>query len=151
MVSYQVPSRTIENVFCRRQPTPFGCDDDEFTFDPETPSVPASSLEVKISGQGDNSGRGVFTKVDIEEETYIAPETNPQELRFFPSTYALIMELLEKCEEEAEALEVVEYYMHGYGFSSHRLVSCRLLRLVKSCIKVQDSHCVDFLTIIAGY
>lgn len=70
-----------------------------------------------MSEQGNSAGRGVFTKVDITEESYIAAETHSQTLRFYPSTYNLITEL----EEEAEALEVVEYYMHGYGFTSRRL------------------------------
>lgn len=130
MVSYQAPSRTIENVFCRREPTPLGCDDDDFTFNPEHPNAPTSSMEVKSSGQGDNAGRGVFTKVDIGKDTYISAETASQSLRFYPSTYALIMELLEKCDEQAEALEVLEYYMHGYGFTSRRLVSYRAFCIV---------------------
>ena len=49
MISYQAPSRTIEDVFCKRQPTPFGCGDDEFNFDPELPNVPTSSMEVRTS------------------------------------------------------------------------------------------------------
>jgi hypothetical protein len=151
MASYQAPSRTIENLFCRRQPTPFGCKDDEFNFDPELPNVPISSLEVKISEVGDIAGRGVFTKVDIPKGTYISAETASQSLRFFPSTHALIIELLQDCKEQAEAMEVIEYYMyglscfprhaacnlshsfssinlyrHGYGFTSRRLVSYRV-------------------------
>ena len=70
-----------------------------------------------------NAGRGVFTKIDIPKGAYVSAETASQSLRFFPSTYTLIMELLEKCGEQAEALEVLDYYMHGYGFTSRMLVS----------------------------
>ena len=125
MVSYQIPSRTIENVFCRRHPTPLECYDSEGSFDPAVPNAPVSSFEVKVSGQGEKAGRGVFTKVDIANETYIAAETGPQALHFFPSTVALLMELTSKCGEEAEGVEVLEYYMFGYGFASRKHVSSR--------------------------
>lgn len=116
MMSYQVPSRMIETVFCRREPAPFGCNDEEFHLDPKNQNVPTSSFEVKMSEQGKHAGRGVFTKVDIAAESYIAAESFSQSLRFYPSTYKLIAGL----EEESDGLEALEYYMHGYGFTSRR-------------------------------
>jgi spermidine synthase len=121
MMSYQVPSRTIETVFCRRDPAPYACNDNAFQFVPELPNLPASSMEVRISGQGEHSGRGVFTKVNVVNGTYISAETSAKSLRFYPSTYKIIIDLVEKCEKQAEELEVFEHYMHGYGFSSRRL------------------------------
>lgn len=134
MTSYQTPSRTIENVFCRREPAPKGCADskDSWLFDPDIPNVPVSSMQVKVSGQGENAGRGVYTTVDIENGTYIAPETYTSSLRFFPSTHELIVELFEDCPKQAYELETIEYYMYGYGFSSRIFVSdffCPLFRL----------------------
>jgi len=130
MVSYQMPSRSMENVFCRREPTPPECGVGEYHYNPELSNVPTSSMEVKVSGQGEKAGRGVYTLVDIAKDTYISAETASQSLRFFPSTHALIIELLTKCPEQAEALEGFEYYMYGYGFSSRKLVSCRFLFVV---------------------
>lgn len=129
MVSYQVPHKAIETVFCRREPAPLGCHDYEFSLNPEIPNVPTSSMEVKISKQGDKSGRGVYTKVDVANGTYIAAETFPHSLRFFPSTYALIFHLLTKQEELFEDLEVVDYYVSGYGFNSRKFVSILWTRL----------------------
>ena len=121
MMSYQVPSRTIETVFCRRQPVPPSCTNEAHIYNPEHPNIPASSMEVRVSGQGENAGRGVFTKVNVVEGTYISAETSAESLRFYPSTYKLIIDLVEKCEEQAEELDVFEYYMHGYGYSSRKL------------------------------
>lgn len=126
MASYQIPSRTIENVFCRRRPTPVECYNGDYIMDPQVPNAQISSFEVKTSGQGEKAGRGVYAKVDIANETYISLETGPHALHFYPSTVALIMELTTKCEEEAEAVEALDYYMFGYGFASRKHVSTRL-------------------------
>ena len=119
MVSYQVPPRSMEAVFCRRNPTPEECLCG-YHFDPENWNVPASSLEVKKSNVGENAGRGVFAKVDIPENAYVSLEKNVQSVMFMPSTVALI-EALEK-EPVGDELEALTYYMAGYGFASRKFV-----------------------------
>ena len=123
MVSYQVPSRTVENVYCRRQPTPLSCINDKYLYNPELSNVPVSSLEVKKSKVGEYAGRGLFTKVDVPEDVYIAAETAVHSVRFFPSTRELIFKLISLCEQVGDDnYAVLEYYMDGYGFASRKFV-----------------------------
>jgi hypothetical protein len=121
MVSYQVPPRAMETVFCRKEPKPVECWDGESFYSSKYLNAPLSSFEVKKSGVGDNAGRGVFAKVDIPEDTYLSAETSCHSVLFMPSTVALI----EALEEDpiGYELEVFDYYMHGYGFTSRHFVS----------------------------
>lgn len=109
MVGYQVPHRTMENVYCRGQPTPSACLVGEYDYDPTVPNVPASSFEVKQSGAGEDAGRGVFTKVDIPGNAYLSAETNVHTVDFMPSTVDLIQALAE--EDDAEAVAIFIWYM----------------------------------------
>jgi spermidine synthase/S-adenosylmethionine/arginine decarboxylase-like enzyme len=118
MASYQVPSRSVENVFCRRQPVPPSCK--TYMYNPERPNVPTSLLEVKASSLGENAGRGLFTKVDIPKGSYIGGEVAGATIRFFPSTREVIDGLYTSCNATERELEVLEYYMDGYGFTSRK-------------------------------
>jgi hypothetical protein len=121
MVSYQVPPRAMETVFCRKETKPVEWWDGESFYSSKYLNAPLSSFEVKKSGVGDNAGRGVFAKVDIPEDTYLSAETSCHSVLFMPSTVALI----EALEEDpiGYELEVFDYYMHGYGFTSRHFVS----------------------------
>jgi hypothetical protein len=123
MASYQVPSRQVENVFCRRQPVPSSCANEAYIYNPERPNIPTSLLEVKASSLGANAGRGLFTKVDIPNESYIGGEVAGATIRFFPSTREVIDGLYTSCNATERELEVLEYYMDGYGFTSRKFVS----------------------------
>ena len=113
MFTYQVPPKAMETVFCRQEPTPEDCLDD-YTYNQENPNIPARLLEVKMSREGENAGRGVFTKVDIPEDAYLSAETSCHPIRFMPSTKALL-EAIDDLEEEINGdgnnMEVVEQYM----------------------------------------
>ena len=121
MVSYQVPNRAKETVFCRRQPTPEECLVGESDYDPSVSNIPVTSFEVKKSGSGQDSGRGVFTKVDIPEGSYISAETSVHAVGFMPSTAALIRKISR--EDFGNAAKVIDWYMDSYGFSSQLFVS----------------------------
>jgi hypothetical protein len=121
MVSYQVPSRAVETVFCRREPTPEKCLGG-MHYDSKYFNAPPTSFEVKKSGVGDNAGRGVFAIVDIPEGAYFSAETSCHALLFMPSTVALI-EALEDEEPIGYELEPFDYYMNGYGVTSRHFVS----------------------------
>ena len=139
MVSYQVPPKGMETVFCRRQPTPEACLDSDYRFNPFTPNVPMTSFEVKQSRVGNRAGRGVFTKVDIPKGTYMGAEAAVNLVVFMPSTVAMI-EALEAA-NITEALEPIDYYMSGYGFTSRRFVSF-LDFFFKRTSAWSDSHCL---------
>jgi hypothetical protein len=121
MVSYQVPHRAVETVFCRREPTPENCAVDQPFFDSSYANVPLSSFEVKKSGLGDNAGRGVFTKINIAQDTYLSAETSSQCVLFMPSTVSLIKDL--ENEPIGHELEALLYYIYGYGYTSRFFVS----------------------------
>lgn len=124
MVSYQLPSRPIENVYCRHQPTPRSCINDEYLYNSEISNTPASLMEVTTSKAGKNAGRGLFTTVDIPAGSYIYLETAVHSVRFFPSTRALISALENELPGPVgDEYEVLEYYMSAYGFSSRIFVS----------------------------
>lgn len=137
MQSYQVPPRQIETVFCRRRPMPLECRDARYIYNPELSSVPISSFEVRASGQGKMSGRGVYTKELIPPHTYIAPEQAIHAIRFYPYTYKLIVDLEDESPIEylfkkldipwkgraARQVKCLEYYVHAYGFTSRKHVS----------------------------
>lgn len=119
MVSFQVPHRAVENVYCRKIPTPENCI--YGYLDPSIPNIPASEFEVKMSSVGEGAGRGVFTKVDIAEDSYLASEVTVHPVEFMPSTVDLIENLTE--EEYAFKSKILHYYMEGYGFFSRWFVS----------------------------
>jgi hypothetical protein len=103
------------------EPTPEKCAVDHRFYDSNYPNVPLTSFEVKMSGVGDNAGRGVFTKINIAQGTYLSAETGSQCVRFLPATVSLIKYL----EYEPVGHEVASllHYMIGYGFASRWFVS----------------------------
>lgn len=121
MVSYQVPHRTMETVFCRRNPMPEECLVGKYDFDPAVPNIPASSFEVKQSGVSEKAGRGVFTKVDIPDNAYMTAETTVQAIAFMPSTVSLVTEVAK--EAFGKAVAILIWYMDGYGYYSRYFVS----------------------------
>jgi len=122
MVSYQLPHRTMEAVFCRRQPTPEACLAGSYNYDPAIPNLPASSFEVKHSGISENTGLGIFAKVDIPEGAHLSAETKVHAVEFLPSTGYLI-ENLSKDDTAGDAIDVFMWYMDRYGYSSQKFVS----------------------------
>lgn len=121
MVSYQVPHKTTEVVFCRRQPIPEECLVGAYDFDPELPNIPSSSFEVKLSKVAENAGRGAFAKVDIPEDAYMSAETTVHAVGFMPHTVVMIQELVE--EDDRRKLSIFNWYMLGYGFYGRTYVS----------------------------
>ena len=81
----------------------------------------SSSLNVKRSAAGDLSGLGLFTEIDIKEDSYISAETNVQAVRFMPKTVNLIQHLAE--EDFGKNLNVFNSYMKGHGVFSWKYVS----------------------------
>jgi spermidine synthase len=119
MVSYQVPPKAMEIVYCRQVPIPKECEAGEYTYDLEAPNFPLDSFEVKMSGGGENAGRGVFAKVDIPRDAYLSAETSCHQVHFMPPTLELIEAMNNETYAEINSRIVpVEAYMHGYGCTS---------------------------------
>lgn len=143
-VSYQVPPRSFESVFCRRQPTPLECLDSRLKFNPSLPNAPISSFEVKASGVGKRAGRGVFAATDIPRYTYTALEEAGKTVRFYPYTYQMVVKLNEDGplpkllrkvggdawrSKVARQYDTISYYAHGYGFTNRKHVRFSLFTL----------------------
>lgn len=113
MNAYQVPHKTFESVYCRRNPTPWNCIDSKYID--KMKDIPRSSIDVKMSQVGDQSGRGIFAKIDIEENSTIIKQDAKTTVHFPISTYALICYLYEINEKWTNAMT---NYVEGYGWST---------------------------------
>jgi hypothetical protein len=86
------------------------------------PNFDISSVEVRTSEAGEKAGRGVFALKDIPANSYVGLETATYNVDFPPLTYALILDMHRESAAEA-AMDVLFYYIDGYGFTSRYLVS----------------------------
>ena len=114
MVSYQNPSKRVENVYCRRTPMPKDCKHMR-GFDALTPNAKTELFEVKQSGAGQQAGRGVYATADIAKGTFFAIEKVVQAVHFPSRTFDLITSLNTYV---VDSLYSIEMYMHGYGFQN---------------------------------
>ena len=97
MLSFQFPHRGSEVSFCRRHPTPPGCDMGR-GFDPEIQNVPLSQLFVAnksdMAGEEDDVGseHRVITKAVVPRHSYLGLESSVHQVRFESDTLNLIHE-----------------------------------------------------------
>jgi hypothetical protein len=140
MLSYEFPPKTSEIIFCQRNPASAACEIGN-GFNPEHENIPISLLEVKKSQEGENSGRGVFTTVDVPANSYIGLESIIHLVHFSPSTYEIIMDLTD--ENEFYDGDILQAFMFGYGFDSKPLVRfglCMCALLVASALSVTNPY-----------
>lgn len=114
MMTYQYPSRTNENVFCRSEPTPDLCENGH-GFDPYIANIYIDDLEVKLS-EIPGAGRGLFFKKNFPAGSYIAIDEGSQDIVFMPMTTWLLKEIIEQ--GVSDKWKVFDYYTFGYGFSN---------------------------------
>lgn len=115
MITYQYPSRLVEERFCRTKPTPPLCDQGH-GFDPERPMIPIDDLTVKPSAIP-NAGRGLFVTKSVPKNSYLATEEEVHDILVMPSTYATHCSMLDL--DPSGPWKVVEAYVQDYGFCSH--------------------------------
>jgi hypothetical protein len=91
-------------------------------FDPNIPNVIRSSFEVKTSSLGKNVGRGLYTKVDIQEGSYLMQEVAVHQLKFSVQSHSIIestKNLINKDFDSREAgdaqleIDSLIFYMDG--------------------------------------
>jgi hypothetical protein len=117
MTHLQYPTKAAETIFCRRQPQPIQCETNGRGFDMELINFPTSVFEVKKSGAGDNAGRGVYAKVDVPANSYLAVDDHVHVVFFGPSTMAMILVHCETSELMAATLyDSLMAFIYGYGF-----------------------------------
>ena len=119
MMSYQYPTRDMEEVHCMNYPQ--DCVEKPW-FDPYVVDIPVDSFEIKQSVVP-NGGRGVFTKQFIPKDSYMGLEECVNGM-FVPSpTLTVIDEMTDwvKGHEFWQCLN--EGYIEGYGWSEEFYVS----------------------------
>ncbi|KAL3905953.1 MAG: hypothetical protein SGILL_009470, partial [Bacillariaceae sp.] len=85
-------------------------------YDPFTPNLFIEDLYIGKSGAGDHSGRGVFTKRDVEEGSYIGLETTSNSILYEWTTTDLhndVHDLL----PEAKKAHIIYVFAEAYGYS----------------------------------
>jgi len=85
MSTYKYPSKASEVVFCRRDIMPQACIEGH-GFDTARQNLPPSVLEVKQSSVGETTERGLFAKVEIPEQSYVALDKIIPIVQMSPST-----------------------------------------------------------------
>ena len=116
MVSYQVPHKAFETVFCRDQPMPEECEYYQGYHHGDDDIAPLASFEVKPSG---DKGFGVYAKVDIPKDTLLATEETWKSVKFPPTTHEMMESILHDHPAAAKDLNKISEYKHFYGFESN--------------------------------
>lgn len=114
MQSYEIPNKVFETVHCRKDPTPDSCYNTVKEIDGYMESVPISDLKVQMSTVGERSGRGLFTKVDIEAGSPVGMKEVSNNVYFAPSTVATINSAMSTI-DDTDVVYVFEY-IDGYGW-----------------------------------
>jgi hypothetical protein len=123
MMSYHYPSKNSEAVFCRRQPTPEGCEAGH-GFDLDRANIPITALEVKQSTLGERGGLGVFATMDIPGLSYVGLEKIVHIVHMDPSAYAVIRSWDKHLSSDYMG-GALERYATAYGSSfSHHVSLC---------------------------
>jgi hypothetical protein len=73
MQSYYYPTKPIEMVYCRDSSDEKDCKEGH-GFDLGRENLPMSTIEVRESSVGENTSKGVYSKVDIPRDTYVGLE-----------------------------------------------------------------------------
>ncbi len=119
MSNYRYPHRALETNYCRTTPKPESCVMLEHNFDEKVPNVAVSDLEVRMSGVGDGSGRGVFTKVDIKKGSTLGKEVERYKVLFNPSSTNVAWKYMNVGPSAGHPFR----YIDGYGWMNDLYVS----------------------------
>jgi hypothetical protein len=118
MKMYQYPSQASVDLFCRREPTPVGCDRSDHGFDPRMPNYSEESFNVSTSLAGNYAGRGVFAKASIPRGSYLMLESTVYPITMDVSSTSLISRMRYHPIADEYCNLVLEAFAHGYGYPS---------------------------------
>mmetsp|Transcript_20100 Transcript_20100/g.57678 ORF Transcript_20100/g.57678 Transcript_20100/m.57678 type:complete len:976 (+) Transcript_20100:148-3075(+) len=121
MKSYQDPPKAWETLYCRREPFPEHCNEYR-GYRKSIENYSIDNFEVRMSSIGDGAGRGVFAKVDIPQDSFIAVEESHKKVHFSHTT-TYMMEIIKSTFSEAVDLSDLTQYAYGYGFQRKSIVS----------------------------
>ena len=118
MLSYQLPSKSFESIYCRQDVEPEECDE-YYGFWPGINNIPISDIMVQKSGVSEHAGRGIFAKNDIPEESMIDLEQGTKAFHMSPSTWDIFDTLFDWAEETEERNRIesnmsgLKYFIEG--------------------------------------
>mmetsp|Transcript_46741 Transcript_46741/g.99177 ORF Transcript_46741/g.99177 Transcript_46741/m.99177 type:complete len:920 (-) Transcript_46741:286-3045(-) len=126
MIGYQMPPKSSETVFCRKEEKPHEC---EFCVGlDEIVNFPASEyLKVGKSELGDLAGRGLFAAKDIPEDVTLALADAGKSFHFSPLSWSVVEKLYAWADEDGnyDKIPFVEdeiigvwTFVDGYGHGS---------------------------------
>lgn len=127
MLTYQMPSKAVETVYCRRDDSPWECV--EYSgFDSEMMDINKSSLEVKKSLQGEYAGRGLFAATDIRAFSHLPLEDAVRAFHVGPLTWKVAEGLFDWIQEQdgvagelGNELAAFYTFVEGYGYRASLL------------------------------
>lgn len=114
MISYQLPSKSFESIYCRQDDEPEECDE-YYGFWPGINNVPISDIMVQKSGVSEHAGRGIFAKNDIPEGSMIDLEQGTKAFHMSPSTWDTFDTLFDWA-EETDDRDGIESEMSGLKY-----------------------------------
>ena len=114
MVSYQIPHKAFETVFCREEPTPKECLYYR-GYHPDEDSIPSTALEVKESGK---KGFGLFAAQNIPRRSMLGAAEATTSVKLSPTTTELAQARGEKYPGAKKLLDSFLGYIYFYGFES---------------------------------
>lgn len=89
MMNYQMPSRADETTYCRKEITPWECEEYR-GINPDLERVPMSHLEVRKSSLGEFAGRGLFATQDVPKGSTFDVNASHLAFHILPSTWSVI-------------------------------------------------------------
>jgi len=123
MISYQLPSKAQQTIYCRGEDGPWECNE-YVGIDPEAVNMPMSHLEVRKSTIP-NGGRGLFAAQDIPEGAGLLMNIAIQSFHILPSTWSVIENLRGWSYKNYDYIPFVEQelfslctFTEGYGYVS---------------------------------
>jgi spermidine synthase len=147
VVSYQLPSKAFESIYCRQDDEPEECDE-YYGFWPGIHNVPISEINVQKSGVSEHAGRGIFAINDIPQESMIDLEQSTKSFHMAPTTWDVFDTLYDWVEESDERAGIeskmsgLKYFIEGVywrllmqcddNFISYSLNTCHRLRVCMS-------------------
>ena len=117
MVSYQVPHRVFQEVYCRQEINSWACGAYS-GFDPKVINLPMDSVQVRKSSVGENAGRGLFTLENIPHGSTIGIDDNVKSFHVVSSTLQVIFTTLDFAEDNEfgdveDAISSLETFIEG--------------------------------------
>jgi hypothetical protein len=121
MKMYQYPSQASVDIFCRREPTPVGCDRCDHGFDPERLNYAENFFNVSTTQCGKYAGRGVFATASVPRGSYLMLESTVYPITMDEASTSLFSRMGYHPTAKDNNYLVLEAFAHGNVGGSGRI------------------------------